>query len=152
MIEVGVTVEVPIEEAFATLTDGWLYSSWVVGASHIRAVDPEWPAVGSRIHHSVGPWPVTMQDHTTVRAVQRPYRLELEARLWPFGAAYIRLTLREEGPGRTRIEMAEKAVKGPGVLVPDLAQGLLLVPRNRESLNRLADLMHGRADKGSGVR
>ncbi|WP_067653055.1 SRPBCC family protein [Nocardia harenae] len=148
MIEIGVTVEVPIDEAFATLTDGWLYSSWVVGASHIRAVDPEWPAVGSRIHHSVGPWPFTMRDHTTVLAVQEPHRLELEARLWPFGAAYVRLTLREEGPGRTRIEMAEKAVKGPGVVVPDLAQGLLLAPRNRESLHRLADLVRGRADKG----
>lgn len=152
MVEIAVTVEVPVEEAFATLSDGWLYSSWVVGASHIRAVDRHWPAVGAKIHHSVGPWPITMRDHTVVRAVREPDLLELEARLWPFGSAWIRLTLSPQGPGRTRVAMAEKAVSGVGKFVPELAQGLLIAPRNRESLHRLADLMVGRADKGSGVR
>ena len=39
---------------FATLSDGWLYSNWVVGTSHMRAVEAEWPAAGSRLHHCLG--------------------------------------------------------------------------------------------------
>src|SRR3954471_9339924 len=35
------------DEVFAQLADGWIYGAWVVGASHIRDVDAEWPAVGA---------------------------------------------------------------------------------------------------------
>ncbi len=28
------------------LSDGWLYASWVVGASRVRDVDPRWPSPG----------------------------------------------------------------------------------------------------------
>ncbi|WP_324188972.1 SRPBCC family protein [Nocardia farcinica] len=55
MSDAEIIVPADIERAFAVLSDGWLYAGWVVGASHIRDVDPDWPGVGSRIHHSVGP-------------------------------------------------------------------------------------------------
>lgn len=48
------------------LADGWLYPSWVVGASRMREVDVKWPASRSRIHHSVGVWPALIDDHTKV--------------------------------------------------------------------------------------
>ncbi len=57
MIEVERHVKVSPADVFSVLADGWLYSGWVVGASRIRAVDEQWPAVGSKIHHSVGSWP-----------------------------------------------------------------------------------------------
>ncbi|MBF6436910.1 SRPBCC family protein [Nocardia cyriacigeorgica] len=146
MTEVEVTVPVPIDQAFAALADGWLYASWVVGASHIRVVDRGWPAVGTRIHHSVGLWPLTMQDVTKVTAVDPPYLLELDAHLWLIGAAWIRFDLDEPQPNLTRIRMSERASRGVGSLIPGIAQNLFFAARNQESLDRLAHLIIGRAE------
>ncbi|MCM6774152.1 SRPBCC family protein [Nocardia sp. CDC159] len=142
--EAEITVDATPEEVFAVLSDGWLYGLWVVGASHIRDVDKDWPAVGSRIHHSVGPWPLTRQDVTTVRAVEPPHLLELDARLWPVGAARIRLELTGRG-ANTVVRMHEYVCRGPGKVLPVDLQQLLLVPRNTESLHRLGDIAVGRA-------
>ena len=49
---------------FAVLADGWLYPTWVVGASRMRDVDDRWPEPGSRLHHSVGAWPALLDDIT----------------------------------------------------------------------------------------
>lgn len=148
MEPVEITVPASVEDTFAVLADGWLYPLWVVGASHIRDVDPGWPAVGTRIHHSVGPWPLNLSDTTKVREVDPPRMIELEARLWPVGSAWIRLELTEITPDRTRISMFERAISGPAALVPDLVQTQVLAPRNKESLSRLADLVAGRAREG----
>ncbi|MFD6389528.1 SRPBCC family protein [Nocardia sp. NPDC055029] len=147
MLTAEVTVPVDRGAAFATLCDGWLYASWVVGASHIGRVDPDWPAVGSRIHYRFGLWPVLISDTTVVRAVDPPHRLELEARLWSVGSAWIRLTLAEEEPGHTTIRMTERASGGPAQLIPGLAQDLVFAARNQESLERLANLIRARAQK-----
>ncbi|WP_158843693.1 SRPBCC family protein [Saccharothrix deserti] len=139
MIEVRLTVPTTVERVFAVLADGWSYASWVVGAAHIREVDPGWPGTGTRIHHSVGVWPVAVQDVTTVLDVDPPGLLELEARMWPMGAARIRFELKTV-PDGAEITMLEEAVKGPVSVLPVSVQSLFLVPRNRESLRRLADL------------
>jgi uncharacterized protein YndB with AHSA1/START domain len=139
MIEVRMTVPTTVERVFAVLADGWSYASWVVGAAHIREVDPGWPGTGTRIHHSVGAWPVAVRDVTTVLTVEPPRMLELEARMWPLGAARIRFDLSPAADG-TDITMSEQAVKGPPALLPEPVQFLFLAPRNRESLHRLADL------------
>ena len=47
-------VQAPPEKVWEVLSDGWLYPLWVVGASRMRAVDEHWPALGARLHHSVG--------------------------------------------------------------------------------------------------
>ncbi len=70
MIEVHRTIATTPERVFAVLADGWFYAGWVVGASHIRQVDDDWPAVGTRIHHSIGAWPVQVKDVSIVRAVE----------------------------------------------------------------------------------
>ena len=54
------------ERVWAVLADGWLYPLWVVGATRMREVDDDWPATGSRIHHSVGVWPMVLNDDTEV--------------------------------------------------------------------------------------
>ena len=46
------------EQVWSVLADGWVYPTWVVGACRVRAVEPDWPQVGQRIHHSFGTWPV----------------------------------------------------------------------------------------------
>ncbi|MFC6014084.1 SRPBCC family protein [Nocardia lasii] len=148
MLTAQVTVPVRAERAFASLSDGWLYASWVVGASHIGKVDPDWPAVGSRIHYRFGLWPVLISDTTVVRAIDPPHRIELEARLWSVGSAWIVLTLIEEQPGHTTIRMVERAARGPAQLIPGPAQDLLFAARNQESLERLADLIRARSQNG----
>ncbi|MFL6127026.1 SRPBCC family protein [Actinophytocola sp.] len=144
MPEVTTLVPTSPENVFAVLADGWSYVGWVVGATHIRAVDDGWPQVGTRIHHSLGAWPATVNDVTIVRAVEPQRMLELEARLWPFGTALVRLELTEKQPDVTEVRMSERVIRGPGRLLPNAAQALLLVPRNRESLRRLCDRARGR--------
>lgn len=66
-------------EVFAVLADGWAYGGWVVGASHVRAVEAGWPAVGSKLHHASGVWPVVLEDETEVEVVDPGRRLVLLA-------------------------------------------------------------------------
>ncbi len=54
------------EQVWKVLSDGWLYPLWVVGATRMRDVDEGWPAVGTRLHHSVGSWPLMLDDTTEV--------------------------------------------------------------------------------------
>lgn len=140
MVDTCRTIHTPPGRIFAILADGWSYSSWVVGAAHIRDVDDGWPAVGTSVHHQVGPWPLHIKDHTTVRAVEPDRMLELDARAWPLGAARIRLELRAVPPDATEVLMVETLTSGVARLIPHRVQTLLLKPRNAEALRRLDDL------------
>jgi uncharacterized protein YndB with AHSA1/START domain len=144
---VVLTVPVAPEAVFDVFADGWSYPVWVVGASGMREVDDGWPAKGTRIHHSVGPWPMVIEDVTLVLAVNRPHLLVLEARMWPLGKARVRFEL--EGDERsTTITMTEVANSGPISILPKNVQSRLIAPRNRESLRRLARLARARAGSG----
>jgi uncharacterized protein YndB with AHSA1/START domain len=136
-------IAVPRERVWDVLSDGWLYANWVVGASRIRAVDENWPADGARICHSVGTWPLVVNDQTvSVRSVP-PEELVLHARVFPAGAARITLRLTEI-PGGCRVEMDEQAISGPPKLLPKAVQDVLFAPRNRECLWRLANIAEQR--------
>lgn len=152
MIEVSRDAPTSPDNVFAVLADGWSYAGWVVGNSHVRDVDPGWPAVGTRIHHSAGFWPLQMPDTTSVLSVQPGRLLELEAHLLRFGDAVIRLTLTPTADGReTHIVIEEQAVRGPIAQIPVAVQALYLRPRNVETLSRLADLAVGRARRSQGA-
>jgi uncharacterized protein YndB with AHSA1/START domain len=144
VIEVSQWVATSADRVFEVLADGWLYPLWVVGASHMRDVDPGWPAEGTRIHHSVGPWPLVVQDATRVIAVEPGRMLELDARVWPTGAARVRLTLTPEDHNQTLVKMGEVFDRGPAARLPAPAQAALMRPRNLESLRRLADIAEHR--------
>lgn len=131
------------EAVFAVLADGWLYSGWVVGASRIRGVEDGWPGKGTSIHHSVGSWPLLIDDSTTVLDVEPGRRLVLEARAWPTGEAKVDIAL-EPTPSGCLITIVEDAVSGPATLIPQAVRQPLLAARNRESLRRLALLAEGR--------
>ncbi len=143
MIEVVKAIPAPADRVFAVLADGWSFSSWVVGAAHIRMVDETWPAPGSAIHHSIGVWPLLLRDKTVVRTCDPGVLLELDARMWPVGRARIRLEISADGPGRTTVRLGEKVVDGPFSLAPEQVQALYLRPRNNESLQRLYDIVVG---------
>lgn len=119
------------------LADGWRYAGWVVGASRIRKVDRTWPAVGSRIHHSVGLWPLVLDDCTEVLSVVPEREIVLRARAWLLGKADIRIELVPTSGGGTRVTMTEHVVAGPYALVPKRIQEELVLPRNQECLQRL---------------
>lgn len=137
-------VTVPPERVFEILADGWTYAGWVVGASHIRAVDPHWPAPGSRIHHAVGPWPLVIRDTTTVREVTTGRRVLLRVRVWPAGEGDVEFVVDPEAGGlASTVTMTETLVNGPWRLLGPVVDSLLRV-RNIETLNRLAALAeHG---------
>src|ERR1700712_506777 len=86
---------------FAVLADGWSYSGWVVGTSHMRAMDATWPEVGSKLHHSSGAWPAVVNDETEVEAMTPDKSLVLLAKARPFGLARISLQLQPDGDGTT---------------------------------------------------
>ena len=131
------------EQVWEVLSDGWLYPLFVVGASRMRAVDDTWPAVGSRLHHSVGSWPLLLDDTTEVLEVEEGRRLLLLARGWPAGQAHVDISLQPSGE-TTVVTMTEDATAGPGLLVPKPLRDAQLHLRNVEALRRLAMLVEGR--------
>jgi uncharacterized protein YndB with AHSA1/START domain len=137
------TIDAVPASVWAVLADGWLYPSWVVGASRMRDVDASWPAPGSQLHHSVGLWPLLLDDRTEVIGSVPQEELRLRAHGWPAGAAEVLIRL-TPGGGGTEVTMEEDAVQGPARLVPHAVRQLGVIPRNREALRRLAFLAEGR--------
>jgi hypothetical protein len=130
-------------QVWEVLADGWLYPLWVVGATRMREVDDTWPQVGSRLHHSVGTWPLVIDDHTEVAECLPASLLALRAHAWPAGRADVTLRLRPSGAD-TEVVIEEHAAAGPGALVPRVVQDPLLHWRNTEALRRLAALAERR--------
>lgn len=133
------------EEVWAVLADGWLYATWVVGASRLRDVDATWPAPGSRLRHSVGVWPAVVDDHTEVLLSEPARRLVLQAKGWPVGEAVVDLRLAPTGADRCEITMLEDASSGPTLVLPRMLRQPLFAFRNREALHRLVLLAEGRS-------
>ncbi len=131
------------DKVWEVLADGWLYPLWVVGASRMREVDDHWPAAGAHLHHSVGSWPLLLDDSTEVLESKAPSLLKLRARAWPTGEALVVLHLEPHADG-TRVVIEEDAVSGPGRLVPGPARTAGLIWRNTEAMRRLAYLAERR--------
>jgi uncharacterized protein YndB with AHSA1/START domain len=140
MATVAVTIRASPAEVFAVLADGWAYAGWVVGASHVRAVESGWPAAGSRLHHASGSWPVVMRDETRVEQVDPGRRLVLLACGGGLGDARVDLSLVPVG-SQTRVTMVEEPVSGPGKWFHNRVADAALHRRNSESLARLTCLV-----------
>lgn len=137
-------------EVWAVLSDGWLYALWVVGTARIRAVDARWPAVGTKVHHSVGVWPLLLNDETTVLEVDIGSRIVLQPKGWPAGEACVEVTLERDErqrPGGTTI-IVEDAVNGPGAVAPKALRQRVMAARNVEALRRLAAVAEDRTAPG----
>jgi hypothetical protein len=137
------TVTVPPSVVWEVLADGWLYPIWVVGAARMREVEEHWPAVGAKLHHSVGIWPALINDNTEVLESQPDRLLKLRTRGWPAGEAEVVVRLSSVGGG-TEITLDEDAVAGPGLLVPPPARAAVLKWRNTEALRRLCFIVENR--------
>lgn len=130
------------EDVFAVLGDGWLYPAWVVGASRMRAVDPQWPAEGAHLHHSLGAWPVLFDDDTQIVEWSPPQRMRLRAKAGPLGRAVVVIEVKPRGDGCV-VRMGEEPVGGAARL-PRFVWAPLLHLRNEETIRRLAFLGEGR--------
>jgi uncharacterized protein YndB with AHSA1/START domain len=132
-------VAAPPERVFAVLHDAATYADWVVGTQAVRATDRDWPAPGSRLHHSVGIGPLHVDDHTEILESAPPHRLVLLARTRPLGTARVELDLAPEAGG-TRVTMIEDPGDGWSRLLWNPLAHVLVRVRNAESLRRLRRL------------
>ena len=107
MIEVRRTTSASAEAVWKILADGWTYPAWVVGASRMRRVGADWPAVGAELHHSLGVWPLLIDDVTRVLAARPERELRLRGKGWPAGEVEIHLLLRPHENGGCEILMRE---------------------------------------------
>jgi hypothetical protein len=130
------------EDVFRVLGDGWLYPSWVVGASRMRTVEQAWPAAGSALHHSFGLWPALIDDKTVVEVWQPPRRMVMRARGWPVGEARVTIDVKRRGQD-SLVRIQEDPIAGPGKLIPPAVMNPPLHWRNTETLHRLAYLAEG---------
>lgn len=131
---------VPPAIAFEALIRPQTYPEWLVGAREIRAVDADWPQVGSLFHHRVGlVGPLTVADSTKVLAIDAPHRLVLEVRARPFGRGRVEFTLEDVPPPAggscTRISIDEVPIGMLASAAPALDP--LIIGRNTVSLNAL---------------
>ncbi|MEV8268487.1 SRPBCC family protein [Microbacterium sp. NPDC076911] len=136
------------DDVFAALSDGWLYPTWVVGASRMREVEPQWPQPGSRLHHSFGVWPALINDTTVSLMWDPPYQMVMRARGWPIGEAQVTIDVRSLDEEHCMVRIQEQAVRGPARLLPRGVRDLLLHTRNAETIERLAFVAEGRRANG----
>ena len=138
------TIQATPDAVWDVLADGWLYPLWVVGASRMREVDDHWPQEGARLHHSVGSWPLLLDDYTEVLDVTPGVSLTLRAKARPTGTATVTIRLEPVGAD-TRVVMEEDVANGPAALVP---KPLNCQPPTAASNRR----QHSSAPMGSGPK
>ena len=130
---------VPPAAVWAVLCTPDAYGHWVVGSKYIRGADEGFPAVGTKLHHTVGFGPLKLNDHTEVLEAEPNRRLKLRAKGRPIGTASVELTLQASGGG-TNVQMIEDPdqIYTPLKYLPPVQ--LATRVRNAESLKRLEEL------------
>ncbi len=130
-------------EVFEVLVDPWSYPDWLLGASVIRRVDKEWPAVGSRFHHMVGVGPLSIPDNTKVESIVANSRLQLRVRARPFILATATFTLLGDDDRCVVMLEEEPIPRFLGNVARPILDPMMHV-RNHLSLERLANVVVGR--------
>jgi uncharacterized protein YndB with AHSA1/START domain len=143
MAENEIVIDAPREQVFEILADADRYAEWVIGAVRVRDADTAWPAPGSRLHHSSGAGPFTIDDSTEVVESEPPGRLLLLAHLGPLGSFRVELVLRDDGSS-THVTMHEVPVEGLAKLAGPVGDAVGSA-RNKLSLSRLKELAETRS-------
>jgi uncharacterized protein YndB with AHSA1/START domain len=135
---------VPPRAVWDALADAGNYGYWVPGSRVIRDAEPDWPAPGSKFHHTIGVGPFEVSDHTKALEARPPELLRIRAKGRPIGTATVTLEMAPRDGG-TLVRMTERP-DGPARLL-DLNPLVWLVTkaRNAESLMRLEELAARRA-------
>jgi hypothetical protein len=135
---------VPPAAVWDVLADPGGYGYWVPGSKVIRDADPEWPAPGSRFHHTIGLGPIKVSDHTVALESRPPELLRLRAKGRPMGTATITLEMTPRDAG-TVVRISETLDGAYVVLNLNPLVHLTTKGRNAESLMRLEELALRRA-------
>jgi len=129
---------------FAVLADPRTYPDWLIGANRIRALDDDWPRPGSRFHHTVGMWPVHINDHSELEAFDPPRSMRLSVRATALVRATVTISVRgDESSSIVCIAEEPRAGLVGEVVRPALDPVTHL--RNHASLRRLARVVRERA-------
>jgi uncharacterized protein YndB with AHSA1/START domain len=136
---------VPPVAVWDVLADAGSYGYWVVGSKLIRDADPEWPAPGSKFHHTIGVGPFKLSDHTVSLEAERPHRLKIRAKGRPVGTASVTMTMTAKDGG-TVVQMTENPDGVYAVLALNPLLHVLTLARNSESLMRLEELALRKAE------
>jgi uncharacterized protein YndB with AHSA1/START domain len=144
MTVLNVLVDRSPGEVWDVLSDGRAYAEWVMGTRHVRDVDPDWPALGSKIHYTLGIGRWTFDDITTVRLAEPGQRLELEAHAGRLGTARVSIVLLPWGERQTVLILDEHPLSGPGARWHSILVEALLRLRNGRMLRSLARVVHER--------
>ena len=121
------------------LADPGGYGYWVVGSKLIRDADADWPAPGTRFHHTIGVGPLKVSDDTLSLVAEPPRLLRLRARGRPLGTARVELRM-TPCDGGTLVRMTEDPDGVYALLALNPLVHALTKARNAESLMRLEEL------------
>ncbi len=143
MATVSRLIGAPASQVWAVLDTGWTYSRWVVGTGAIRAVDPQFPEPGARLHYQIGRWPLVKKGITTSLRHDSPAEVELEAEGWPLGTAHITLAVCERDGG-TLVAITEHPNRGLARTLHNPVLDRMIWLRNVETLRRLDKAVLGR--------
>ena len=132
------------EAVWAVLADPAGYGYWVVGSKLIRGADEEWPAPGSKFHHTVGVGPLEISDHTESLEARPPKLLRIRAKARPLGTASVTMEMTPRDGG-TMVRMTENPDGASSVLSLNPLVHVITKLRNAESLMRLEELALRRA-------
>jgi uncharacterized protein YndB with AHSA1/START domain len=130
---------VPPQAVWDSLADPGVYAYWVVGSKVIRDADPEWPAPGSKFHHTVGAGPIKVSDHTESLEADRPRLLRLRTKARPLGTAIVTMEMTAHRGG-TLVRMTENPDGVTAMLTLNPLLQVLTKARNAEALARLEEL------------
>lgn len=136
LVEVRAAAAAPARSVWRLLADPYSYARWVGGTKRVRYADPSWPAPGSRLHHTFGPWLIRVHDHTTVLAARPPREIVLQALARPLGRIRVEIDVSDAATGRTDIVLRELAQGGLVARFPRIGHAVQL-RRNRRSVARL---------------
>ena len=127
------------EAIWDALADPGGYGYWVPGSRAIRDADPDWPAPGSKFHHTVGVGPFEVSDHTEALEARPPELLRIRAKTRPLVTATVTVEMIPRDGG-TLVRISE-SLDGPArVLDVNPLVWLATKARNAESLMRLEEL------------
>jgi uncharacterized protein YndB with AHSA1/START domain len=127
------------ERVFEILSDPDSYGTWVVGSSDIRDADAQFPAPGSRFHHTQGVLGIGIKDSTRVLECDASRRLVLRVCARPLAIGKVSMQLTQLDGG-TEVRMDEIPIGGMMAMVPRVIADSLTRLRNEISLGRLRRL------------
>ena len=135
---------VPPQAVWDVLADAGSYGYWVPGSRVIRDAEPDWPAEGSKFHHTVGVGPFEVSDHTKALEARAPELLRIRAKGRPLGTATVTMKMTPRNGG-TLVRMSESPDGPAWLLNLNPLFWLMTKARNAESLMRLEELAARRA-------